>query len=97
MYFSGNYHYKKVHVIHQCMYMNRLISDKLCLFSLILHDYQHFPIAIEKLGEIRRIPVNYPFDNGFFPEFLRVFTYFCLKISCQADYTSNISSSSPHL
>ena len=72
-------------------------SQKLCLFSVNLQDYQQFSIAIKKLGEIRRIPVSYLINNGFFLEFLRVFAYFSLKISCQADYTSNISSSSPHL
>ena len=79
------------------MYMNHLIFDKHRLFSVNLQDYQQFSIAIKKLEEIRRIPVSYLFDNGFFLEFLRVFAYFSLKISCQADYTSNISSSSPHL
>lgn len=77
------------------MYMNRLISDKLCLFSINLQDYQQFPIANEKPGEIRRIPVNYLFDNGFFLEFLRVFAYFSRKICYQADYTYNISSLDP--
>ena len=97
MYYSGNYHYKKADVIYQCMYMNRLTFDKHLLFSVILQDCQQFSITIKKLGEIRMIPVSYLIDNGFFLEFLRVFAYFSLKISCQADYTSNISSSSPHL
>ena len=79
------------------MHKNRLTFDKHRLFSVNLQDYQQFSIAIKKLGEIRRIPVSYLINNGFFLEFLRVFAYFSLKISYQADYTSNISSSSPHL
>ena len=55
------------------MYMNRLTFDKHCLFSVNLQDYQQFSIIIKKLGEIRRIPVSYLIDNGFFFEFLRVF------------------------
>lgn len=73
MYFSGNFHYKKAYVIHQCMYINRLTFDKHRLFSVNLQDYQQFSITIKKLGEIRRIPVSYFIDNGFFFEFLQVF------------------------
>ena len=55
------------------MHINRLTFDKHRLFSVNLQDYQQFSIAIKKLGEIRKIPVSYLFDNGFFFEFLRVF------------------------
>lgn len=55
------------------MYMNHLTLDEFRLFSLNLQDYQQFSIAIKKLGEIRRIPVSYLINNGFFFEFLRVF------------------------
>ena len=75
MYFSGNYHYKKVYVIQQCIRKNRLTLLALRLFLLILQDYLQFSITIQKLEEIRRIPVSYLLDNRFFHEFLRVFPY----------------------
>ena len=55
------------------MYMNHLTLDEFRLFSPNLQDYQQFSIAIKKLREICRFPVNYLFDNGFslnFSEFL---------------------------
>ena len=80
MYFSGNYHYKKVYVIHQCIRKNRLTLLILCLFLPILQDYRQFSIVNKKLEEIRRNPVSYLLDNRFFHEFLQVFPYLGRKM-----------------